>query len=127
MSLTEDWQNGTLKGGWYFVNNHRRGIVPDQYMPDDTWLVSNGFSITEVLAPCDYDHFIELTEKVNRSGENAARFEMALYDANREIKHLRGLLKECDGCVRTLRAKGVSDCNGSELNDLITRINKELQ
>lgn len=33
------------------------------------------------------------------------------------------LLKECDSCIRALRAYGVSDCNGSELNDLLTRIN----
>lgn len=39
-----------------------------------------------------------------------------------ELKNLRFLLKECDGCVRSLRARGVSDCNGSNLNDLLTRI-----
>lgn len=39
-----------------------------------------------------------------------------------ELQNLRSLLKECDGCVRSLRARGVSDCNGSNLNDLLTRI-----
>lgn len=43
----------------------------------------------------------------------------ALYE---ELQNLRSLLKECDGCVRSLRARGVSDCNGSNLNDLLTRI-----
>ena len=43
----------------------------------------------------------------------------ALYE---ELQNLRFLLKECDGCVRSLRARGVSDCNGSNLNDLLTRI-----
>lgn len=41
----------------------------------------------------------------------------------KENKRLRALLRECDGCVRALRAYGVSNCNGSELNDLMARIN----
>lgn len=41
----------------------------------------------------------------------------------KENKRLRALLEECAGCVRTLKNKGVSDCNGSNLNDLLTRIN----
>lgn len=41
----------------------------------------------------------------------------------KENERLRALLKECDSCVRALRAYGVSNCNGSELNDLLTRIN----
>lgn len=47
----------------------------------------------------------------------------ALYE---ELKNLRFLLKECDGCVRSLRASGVSDCNGSNLNDLLKRLEKAL-
>lgn len=103
--------------------------------------------ISEVLAPIpSYDQFVELTEKVKeleqdvktltnnykllekQQAENLAHgqalvdefgdFE-ALYE---ELKNLRFLLKECDGCVRSLRARGVSDCNGSNLNDLLTRI-----
>lgn len=43
-----------------------------------------------------------------------------------ELQNLRSLLKECDGCVRSLRARGVSDCNGSNLNDLLKRLEKAL-
>lgn len=67
MTLTEDWKTGTLKYGWYFVNDPKIGVVPDQYMPEDTWLVSNGFSITEVLAPCDYEELQQLQKKVERA------------------------------------------------------------
>lgn len=47
----------------------------------------------------------------------------ALYE---ELKNLCFLLKECDGCMRSLRASGVSDCNGSNLNDLLKRLEKAL-
>ncbi len=43
-----------------------------------------------------------------------------------ENNNLRSLLKECDGCVRCLRAYGVAYCNGGNINDLITRINVTL-
>ena len=107
--------------------------------------------ISEVLAPIpSSDQFVELTEKVKeleqdvktltnnykllekQQAENLAHgqalvdefgdFE-ALYE---ELQNLRSLLKKCGGCVRSLRARGVSDCNGSNLNDLLTRINAAL-
>ena len=103
--------------------------------------------ISEVLAPIpSYGQFVELTEKVKELEQDVKTltnnyklledkqasdiihgqalvdefgdFE-ALYE---ELQNLRFLLKECDGCVRSLRARGVSDCNGSNLNDLLTRI-----
>lgn len=107
--------------------------------------------ISEVLAPIpSYDQFVGLTEKVKELEQDVKTltnnyklledkqasdiihgqalvdefgdFE-ALYE---ELKNLRFLLKECDGCMRSLRASGVSDCNGSNLNDLLKRLEKAL-
>lgn len=103
MSLTDDWKAGKLKYGWYWVTNSKRGVVPDQYMPDDNWLVSNGFCITEVLAPCDYE----------------------------ELLRLRTLLKECKPYIQkemeTIKGAGFCNCDWAwKTSDLITRINAAL-
>lgn len=51
----------------------------------------------------------------------------------KKIKHLdienvklKVLLKECDSCVRALKAYGVGECSGTRLEDLLTRINTAL-
>ncbi len=107
--------------------------------------------ISEVLAPIlSYDQFVELTKKVKELEQDVktitSNYKMldrqqaknlahgqALVDEfgdfetlYEELQNLRSLLKECDGCVHSLRARGVSDCNGSNLNDLLTRINAAL-
>ncbi len=154
--LTDAWKDGQLENDKdYFVKtSNSKRIYPAHLYNDNgfrfcgneiDYFPGEGTDI-EVLAPCDYDHFVELTEKVKelkrdikvltnnykllekQQAENLAHgqalvdefgdFE-ALYE---ELKNLRFLLKECDGCVRSLRARGVSDCNGSNLNDLLTRI-----
>lgn len=137
MSLMDDWNNKKFKTGQrYFISINGNEPQPATVDMDGDFVDMEGMyinSITneiKVLAPCDYDHFIELTEKVNRSGEDAARFEMALYDANREIKHLRGLLKECDNELKILRMLSLPIASKealAECDDLLTRINKELQ
>lgn len=76
---------------------------------------------------------IDKLEKKNRALENyknqSYRIKNQRHEINNRLKEnekLRELLKECNGCVRCLRAYGVSDCNGSKLNDLLTRINVAL-
>lgn len=73
---------------------------------------------------------IDELEKKNRALENYKNQSYRIKNQRHEISNrlkeneiLRALLKECDGCVRSLRARGVSDCNGSNLNDLLIRIN----
>lgn len=182
--LTDAWKDGQLENDKdYFVKtSNSKRIYPAHLYNDNgfrfcgneiDYFPGEGTDI-EVLAPCDYNHFVELTEKVKelkrdikvltnnykllekQQAENLAHgqalvdefgdFE-ALYEevvrlrkevakgdeiigkllneghaAIEKNKQLSCLLKECDSCVRTLRAFGVSDCNGSNLNDLLTRI-----
>lgn len=108
--------------------------------------------ISEVLAPVpSYYHFVELTEKIKTLSSENERLLNLQAVKNKEIEELeshslakkegeeivaeltnenndlRSLLKECDGCVRCLRAYGVADCNGNNLNDLITKIEEVLK
>ena len=53
--------------------------------------------------------------------------EEIVAELTNENNNLRSLLKECDGCVRCLRAYGVADCNGSNINNLITKIEEIAQ
>ena len=93
-----DWPDGV----YIFVRNGE--ILPSHPsldVKDDNGLISNKWEFYQEPIVDEFDDFETLYE---------------------ELQNLRSLLKECDGCVRSLRARGVSDCNGSNLNDLLTRI-----
>ncbi len=62
MSLTDDWKDGKLKNGWYFCLYENDAVFPALCFDDD--FDDYALKVTEVLAPCDFDHFVELTEKV---------------------------------------------------------------
>lgn len=73
-----------------------------------------------------YEELIRLRKEVTKGEEIIGKLINEGNDAINKTKQLSCLLKECDGCVRSLRARGVSDCNGSNLNDLLTRISAAL-
>lgn len=62
MSLTDDWNAGKLKNGWYFCLYENDDVSPALCFDDD--FEDYELKVMEVLAPCDYDHFVELTERV---------------------------------------------------------------
>ena len=147
--LTEDWKEGKLERGWYYVKSGDE-VYPDYF---NGYFIQTGDKYgTEVLAPVpSYDHFIELTEKIKTLSSENERLLNLQAVKNKEIEELesdslakkegeeivaeltnenndlRSLPKECDGCVRCLRAYGVADCNGNNLNDLITKIEEVLK
>lgn len=127
MSLTDDWKGGKLKYGWYWVTNSKKGVVPDQYMPDDNWLVSGGFNVIEVLAPCDYDHFVELNEKVKALGKEVAKGDRIIGELLNEgdsfrvkNRQLHEVLKECRPALSHLGKWN------TQRQSLLTRINAAL-
>jgi|GEM_PF-1274561 len=73
-----------------------------------------------------YEEVVRLRKEVAKGDEIIGKLLNEGHAAIEKNKQLSCLLKECDSCVRTLRAFGVSDCNGSNLNELITRINAEI-
>lgn len=113
--LTDAWMNKKMEAGRiYFVkvkDGYGYRILPMVVDMDGDLSDLEGkrymsyasqHDILEIISLCDYE---------------------TLYE---ELQNLRSLLKECDGCVRSLRARGVSDCNGSNLNDLLKRLEKAL-
>ena len=73
--LTEQWKNGEIKEGFYYLS-----IVPskkciDYYYGED-FVRYNEWAIEEVLAPVPtYDHFVELTEKANQFSQMVKKVE----------------------------------------------------
>lgn len=60
--LTDAWKAGKLKNGWYFCKvliDNKNHVCPVFVSKNE-----NDFEIGEVLAACDYNQFVELTEKV---------------------------------------------------------------
>ncbi len=113
--LTDAWMNKKMEAGRiYFVK------VKDGY----------GYRIEPMVVDMDGDlSDLEGKRYMSYASQNDILEIISLCDYEtlyEELQNLRSLLKECDGCVRSLRARGVSDCNGSNLNDLLTRINAAL-
>lgn len=80
MSLTDDWKAGKLKAGPYYVKlSNGRVDVAKLSKFNRFYAICYTFEVVEVIAPCSYDHFVELTEKVK----------------GLENKQLRQLPKEC--------------------------------
>lgn len=88
--LTEQWRNGTLKFGYYYVKNRDGDIF--------TLGISGGFvdenlfqRIVEVFAPVPtYDQFVELTEKADQFSQMEKKvdeLEKQLTEAE-EVIHL---------------------------------------
>lgn len=65
MSLTDDWKARKLKAGAYYVRlSNGRVDVAKLSKFNRFYAISYTFEVVEVLAPCSYDHFVELDEKV---------------------------------------------------------------
>lgn len=113
--LTDAWMNKKMEAGRiYFVK------VKDGY----------GYRIEPMVVDMDGDlSDLEGKRYMSYASQNDILEIISLCDYEtlyEELQNLRSLLKECDGCVRSLRARGVSDCNGSNLNDLLKRLEKAL-
>lgn len=137
--LTEDWKAGKLEYGWYWIKHKTRGTIPDQYIPGDDWFVSNGFCITKILAPCNYDEYkamqaelAELKEKIKKReeliqclGSNIDELDVKKSVLIIENNKLRGLLKECKEKIH--QEFICSDyLSIDKFFDLLTRINAAL-
>lgn len=108
--LEED--NKTLTNNYKLLEDKQASdIIHGQALADE-------FGDFEAL----YEEVVRLRKEVAKGDEIIGKLLNEGHAAIEKNKQLSCLLKECDGCVRSLRARGVSDCNGSNLNDLLTRI-----
>lgn len=163
MSLTDDWKAKK-------IDTSKRYWVIEKGVPKPTTRLMNelgefidGFGypisrkmIKEVLVPCDYDHLVELTEKVKTlTSENKHLSDLLANQDNevetlkedqekmvrgakrmldfqtQTIEQLRQLLKECKPYIQkemeTIKGVGFCNCDWAwKTSDLLTRINEVL-
>lgn len=91
---------GKLKNGWYFCLYENDAVFPALCFDDD--FDNYALKVTEVLAPCDFDHFVELTEKVKKLEKEVVKGDTIIGGLlnegvliKKENRQLRQLLKEC--------------------------------
>ena len=138
MSLTDDWkvrELDTTKSYWIIEKGFSKP-VPRLMNELGEFIDNFGYPINEkgvkeVLAPCDYDHFVELNEKVETlSLENERLLNLKHIDFEKvqTIVKLRMLLKECKPYIlkemETIKGAGFCNCEWAwKTSDLLTRIN----
>lgn len=88
MTLTEQWKNGELQGGWYFLEFENGAILPVYYCGfNREFEFGWDWKISKVLARCSYEEFDNITKCYLCAHEKADRLE-------KENKQLKELLKE---------------------------------
>lgn len=136
MSLTDDWKAGKLPNGNYFCKTALDAIDVFKCVDNVFFTFADEnqiFYISEILADCDYNHFVELTKKVKALEKEVAKGDRIigalLNEGNAAInknKQLRELLKECNNELKLLRMLSLPMASGQALNecdDLLARIN----
>ena len=138
--LTEDWKEGKLESLNNLIefikstDNHQ--ALSDNYLKENNCATRNeynpaqewGYGIVWVIA--DYvlpylEQIKAMQEQLNKEGIWYTKISYKKLE--KENNDLRGLLKKCDGCVRCLWAFGAVDCDGNNINDLITKIEEVLK
>lgn len=150
--LTEAWKSGKLKSGWYWVKTpialgeKPAFLCDDNNFDVDRTIYPNNYDL-EVLSSCDYNHFVELTEKVKelkrdvktitnnykllekQQAENLAHGQ-ALVDEfgdfegiYEKLQNLRSLLKECHKNLQVAAYNPETDTVYNNITDLLTHIN----
>lgn len=128
MSLTDDWKAkkiDTSKRYWVI----EKGVSkPTTRLMNELGEFIDGFGypisrkmIKEVLAPCDYDHLVELTEKVKKKDEELQWLKKEVADMQAEINRLRADLRD----VLTLASVNSND-HRKHLDFIIIGIDKAL-
>ena len=126
MSLMDDFNAGKLYG-WYFCKvliDNKNHVCPVFVSKNE-----NDFKIGEVLSPCDYDLFVELTEKVKELEKEVAKGDEIIgkllnegHAAIEKNKQFSSLLKECaeyiEGDIEFREDEDAMYCR-----DILTRIN----
>lgn len=128
--LTDDWKIRKLKAGAYYVRlSNGRVDVAKLSKFNRFYAISYTFGVVEVLSPCDYDLFVELTEKVKELEKEVAKGDEIIgkllnegHAAIEKNKQFSSLLKECaeyiEGDIEFREDEDAMYCR-----DILTRIN----
>lgn len=137
--LTADWKEGKLpnKSIWWadLLNGKIEPVKIDEYgyaFALDGLFYSPDRDYAKIIAPCDYNHFVELAEKVKKlkeeNIENLGYIGGLLNEGNEQViknRELRDLLKECKNIVAhdCWQEAQFPDGQVVERQNLLTRIN----
>lgn len=107
-TLTEQWREGTLQDGFYYIKKNLCGIKDiktEELFSGEFCTVPNEY-IEEVLAPVpSYDEYCNLVFQANKP-KNPLSDVMMCYDTEREKKVVEPLRKKL--AIATKSLKGVS-------------------
>lgn len=133
MSLTDDWKAERLKKEKdYFVKTLSNGKIYPAHLYDDnsfsfcgngTRYFPYGKQEIKVLAVCNYDHFVELTEKVKKFENDD--LSAVITGCELEVNKLRELLKECKEYLSDVDEYFTK--NADEATVLLTKIEEVLK
>lgn len=108
--LTEQWRNGTLEDGDYYVRREYDTIIDYYYNNHWEWIEYEQ-EVKEVLAPVpDYYHFVELTEKADQFSQLVKKVEpleqllesetLAKQEGVERVAELEDRLKEAEKVIK---------------------------
>lgn len=143
-SLTDDWKAGKLKCGYFFLRLLNDDITVG-FFDGISFSCCHDFGIREIIASCDYDHFVELTEKAkkydrikingnypDKISKLKSRIKHLLElqaNQDKEVENLRELLKECGNELKLFRMLSLPMASKEaldECDDFLTRISSVL-
>lgn len=122
MSLTDDLKNGVLPDGNYFCKTALGDIDVFNCVDGNLFTFADEnqvYFVDEIIAICDYDHFVRLTEKVAKQSDELKQLrkdktylkwsvDVATYNYHASIAKnelLCELLKECSEYLGTFVIK----------------------
>ena len=109
-TLTEQWREGTLNGGYYYLKMKDGNIFIDHteyifWAHEIRWETKDSSYVKEVLAPVPiYDEYKELTQRVGRLELDNEVLEDVVQECNKrglENKKLQEQLKEANKLLKT--------------------------
>lgn len=126
-----------VNGGWFDneLTNYIRYNAEVEKV-DDNDFDDYALKVAEVLAPCDFDHFVELTEKVKKFEKAFAEalkcnddLSAVITGCELEVDKLRNLLKKCQEVLVNVCEESDWNCEYStplDVWDVMVRLNEVL-
>ena len=102
--LTEQWRNGTLENGFYYVKIYNDVVVTSEYFKDidDEYFYNLNYDeVVEVLAPVPtYDQFSQMVKKVERLEQLLESETLAKQEGVEIVAELEYRLKEAENVIK---------------------------
>ena len=105
--LTEQWKNGTLKTGSYYIRIIT-GNEKSDYFEGKKFCFWSDYEVEEVLAPVpSYDHFVELTEKANQFSQMVKKVDELEKENAELLEKIEELTTKCNQLAKKVKKRGM--------------------